>query len=44
MVTSVAACISAISAGDLIIREARTTGLALTMRDARQLLLQPVER
>ena len=29
--------------GDLIIRSARTTGLALTMRTLRQLLLQPVE-
>ena len=40
---SVAACISASSAGDLIIRQPRTTGLALTIVRRRQLLLQPVE-
>ena len=36
IVMSAAACISASSAGDLIIRSARTTGLALTMRRCRQ--------
>ena len=40
---SAAACISASSAGDLIIRSARTTGLALTTSRAGQLLLQAVE-
>ena len=40
---SAAACISASSAAVLIIRQPRTTGLALTARNARDLLPQPIE-